>query len=350
MVDKPKRAAARKGPVVLTVAQQKGGVGKTTLSRLFAIYGAREDLLNKRVLLLDFDYQASISKLSLTKMHVTDDGANPPIHPDFNPATEESEWSGRSSTADIFFEGFAVPYPVELPYPIANLQILPANKQGLKMVEEQDRSHLRDKVINRLHEFLSLDEVADSYDLVVIDTGPKDSPLVRAAVRAATHMVVPLVMEAQCIDGLAEMLGVWRLERSGRPADRPINLTGLVVNQFDARYNTHTAYLSQLHSDERIAPLMLESILPRRASVTDRDTRGVPMAVTFDLPKSMDVRDRTLKLCAEVFTRIFPDEAERVAAIDPDERYSLSFRERQARQAKDPVAGEGSEEAAGATS
>ena len=335
MVDK-KSQTKRKGPVVLTVAQQKGGVGKTTLSRLFAIFGAREDLLNKRVLLLDFDYQASISKLSLANMHVGDDGATPPIHPEFDPVTDASEWNGRSSTADIFFEGFAVPYPVELPYPIANLSILPAHKAGLKTVEEQDRGSLREKVINRLHEFLSLDEVAESYDIVVIDTGPKDSPLVRSAIRASTHMVIPLVMEAQCIDGLAEMLGVWRLERAARPADRPIVLSGLVVNQFDARYATHNAFLNQLHSDERIAPLILDTILPRRAAVTDRDTKGTPAAVIFDLPRSTDMRDRTLKLCAAVYAQIFPEEAKRLATLEPDERYSLSYRERQSRLSEAP--------------
>jgi chromosome partitioning protein len=328
----------RTGPVVLTVAQQKGGVGKTTLSRLFAIYGAREDLLNKRVLLLDFDYQASISKLSLTGMQVSDDGATPPIHPDFDPSADDSGWNGHSSTADIFFEGFAVPYAVELPYPIPNLEILPAHKAMLKAVEEQDRGALREKVINRLHEFLSLPEVAAAYDIVVIDTGPKDSPLVRSAIRASTHLVIPLVMEAQCIDGLAEMLGVWRLERSARSSDRPLVLSGLVVNQFDARYATHQAFLNQLHSDERIAPMMLETILQRRAAITDRDTKGAPAAVTFDLPRSADVRDSTLKLCAAVYSQIFPDEAARLTRLEPDERYSLNFRTRLARHAAESPA------------
>jgi chromosome partitioning protein len=332
MARTPPKATPRPGPVVLTVAQQKGGVGKTTLSRLFAIYGAREDLLNKRVLLLDFDYQASISKLSLKDMYVAEDGANPPIHPDYDPA-EDAEWTGRSSTADIFFDGFAVPYPVDLPYPIPNLHILPAHKAGLKEVEEQDRTALRERVINRLHQFLSLPEVAAEFDLVVIDTGPKDSPLVRSAVRAATHMVIPLIMESQCIDGLAEMLGVWRLEMSARPPERPLRLSGLVVNQFDARYATHQAYLAQLNADERIAPLMLDTILPRRAAVTDRDTKGTPSAVTFDLPKSADVRDRTLKLCAAVYSEIFPEEAERLATLEPSETYSIAYRERQGRLA-----------------
>lgn len=328
---------SRQRPIVLTVAQQKGGVGKTTLTRLLAVYAAREDLLNKRVLILDFDYQASLSKLSLNGIRVNDEGAEPPIHPDYNPA-EDTEWSGRSSTADIFHEGFVVPYPIQLPYPIPNLSILPAYKAGLKRVEEQDRTHLREKVINRLHDFLSLDEVRDEFDMVIIDTGPKDSPLVRAAVRAASHMIIPIVMEAQCIDGLAEMLGLWRLELASRPTSRPLDLVGLVINQFDARYSTHNAYLSQLNSDERISPLLMDTILPRRASVTDRDTRGTPAAVTFDLPRTADIREKSLKLCTDVFSTIFPEEAERLSQIEPDEKFALAFRERAAQRTEEATA------------
>lgn len=318
-------------PTVLTVAQQKGGVGKTTIARMLAIYGSRPDLLNKRVLLIDFDYQGSLSKLSLSGMKVDDYGAEPPLHPGYDPATD-TDWTGRSSSADIFFEGETVPYPIELPYPIDNLSILPSHKANLQMVEQQDRGAIREKVINRLHAFLAGEDVRRLYDMVIIDTGPKDSPLVRAAMRAASHLVIPLTMEAQCIDGLSEMLGLWRMELSTRPADRSLNLVGLVVNHFDARYSTHNAYLSQLVNDERIAPLLIETIMPRRASVTDRDTKGTPGAVTFDLPRSNDIRAKSLKLCENVFSSIFPHEAARLLDLEPDEKYSLSVREREAQR------------------
>ena len=321
-------AAGSNYPVVITVFQSKGGVGKTTFSRLLAIYGAREDLLNKRVLLLDFDTQGSISKLSLP-MNVSDDGVEPPIHPEFDPAADE-DWSGRSSSADLFFDGYAVPYPIQFPYPIENLGILPAHKSWLKRVEEQDRGVIRDKVINRLFEFLSLEDVRDHFDIVVIDTGPKDSPLVRAAIRAATHMVIPIVMEHQCMDGLNEMLGMWRLELASRPSHRPVKMSGLVVNQFDARYATHHGYLAQLQNDERIAPLVLDAIFPRRAAVVDRDSRGAPAGCTFDLPKSADIRDRSLRLCSSIYSEIFPAEADRLGALEPDPKYAIAAREREA--------------------
>jgi hypothetical protein len=113
-------------------------------------------------------------------------------------------------------------------------------------------------------------------------------------------------------------------------------LSGLLVNQFDARYATHNAFLNQLHSDERIAPLILDTVLARRAAVTDRDTKGTPAAVIFDLPRSTDARERALKLCASVYAQIFPEEAQRIAAIEPEERFALAYRERLARLAEAP--------------
>jgi len=307
-------------PKVLVVAQQKGGVGKTTISKMLGVYGSREDLLNKRVLLIDLDYQASLSKLLLTMEYSNEMGTQPPIHPDYSAKTD-LEWNGRSSSADIFFDGYVVPYPIQFPYPVANLQLLPAHKARLQQVEEQDRTRLRDQVHNRLHEFLTLPDVCSGYDLIIIDTGPKESPLVRTALRAATHMIVPLTLETQCIDGLAEMLGLWRTERAARPSTRPLIMSGLVVNRFDARYSTHQAYLSQLSNDPRIASFLCSTILPQRAAVTERDARGVLPATLFDLPRSAQIRELALELCRDIFSSIFPEEAKRLKKVQPDRRY-----------------------------
>jgi chromosome partitioning protein len=307
-------------PKVLMVAQQKGGVGKTTIAKMLGIYGAREDLANKRVLLIDMDYQASLSKLMIQMEHSNEMGTQPPIHPGYNPQ-EDPDWNGRSSSADIFFDGIVFPYPIQFPYPVENLELLPAHKARLQLVEEQDRTKLREKVHNRLHEFLSKPEVCESYDLIIIDTGPKESPLVRSSLRAASHMIVPVTLETQCIDGLAEMLALWRTERASRPSMRPLTLSGLVVNRFDARYSTHQAYLAQLSNDERISGFLSSTIIPQRAAVTERDARGSLPATLFDLPNSADIREIALELCHDVFTSMLPDEAKHFAKLKPDRKY-----------------------------
>lgn len=298
------------------MANQKGGIGKTTLARMFAVYAARSDLLNKRVLAIDLDAQGSLSKLMLHMDESTPPDTIPPLHPEFDPETDE-DWDGRSSSAEIFFSGEVFPYPVKLPYPIENLEILPAFRSRLQLVEEQDRTALRERVHNRLHEFLSLDDVQENYDLIIVDTGPKDSPLLRSALRAASHVVMPLVMETQCIDGLSEMLALWRTEREGRPPNRQIALAGLVINKFDARYAVHGFYMDQLLNDPRIAAFIAPVVLPQRAAMTERDARGAVPETVFDLPESQDIHPKSLALCRDIFTRLFPAEKARIARIKP---------------------------------
>lgn len=312
---------------VLVVAQQKGGVGKTTLSKMLAVYASREDLGNKRVLLIDLDYQASLSKLVLQMDYSPEKGTLPPVHPEYDEA-KDPDWNGRSSSADIFFEGNCVPYPVTHPYPVDKLMILPAHKAKLQEVEEQDRTRLRERVHNRLFEFLSLEEVRASFDLVIIDTGPKESPLVRTALRAATHLIVPLTLETQCIDGLAEMLELWQMERRTRSSNRQLILAGLVINRYDARYSIHQAYLSQLSNDPAISPLLASTVLPQRASVAERDSRAAIPGTLFDLPKSQDIRDKAIELCADIFGKVYPDEAAWFKKLQPDRKY-VSIVERQ---------------------
>jgi chromosome partitioning protein len=317
---KPMTKKTATAPKVLVVAQQKGGVGKTTLSRMLGIFGAREDLLNKRVLMIDFDFQASLSKLTLTMDYSGESGTMPPLHPEFA-ADEADDWDGRSSSADIFFDGTVFPYPIQHPYRVPQLEILPAHKSRLQEVEEQDRGRLREKVHNRLFEFLSLPEICEAYDLVIIDTGPKESPLVRTALRAATHMIVPVTMETQCIDGLSEMMSLWNTERAARAADRPLILAGLLINRFDARYNTHKIYLSQLQNDPRLSVFLCSEVLPQRAAVTERDARGAKPATLFDLPQAAEIREIALEVCRDIFSKVFPEEAKRIAKIHPDPKF-----------------------------
>lgn len=308
---------------IILIAQQKGGVGKTTLARMFSIFGSRQDLMAKRVLVIDFDTQASLSKLYLDMDPSDGVGTRPPLHPDYDPVADKETWVGVSSSADIFYDADVVPYPVRYPYDLPNCQILPAWKDRLKKVEEQDPSKLRDTVISRLFDFLSSDDVRSAYDMVVIDTGPKDSPLFRTALRAATHLVIPVTLERQCMDGLEEMIALWTLETRARPKTRPLVLAGLVINMFDARFSAHNGYLSQLTSSPAIAPLLCKEILPRRAAVTERDTKGARPSTLFDLTsKQAPIAETALSLCKDIFKKVFPEEAARINKLRPDRKFA----------------------------
>jgi len=154
---------------ILVVAQNKGGDGKTSLSRLLAEFFARKKL---RVLAIDLDPQCNLSQRFLTMDHdPTDpDGIMPPLHPDYDPNdvdTEEGQsWDGRSSIADIFRARPVVPYKTS----IEGLDMLPGHGAELREVELVTKEEVKQRVHSRIEEFLSLAEVQEAYDFVVIDT------------------------------------------------------------------------------------------------------------------------------------------------------------------------------------
>ena len=97
-------------------------------------------------------------------------------------------------------------------------------------VEEHDRSYLAERVQNRLREWVSMEDVRNRYGLIVVDTAPSDHPLTRAALRAATHLLIPVTMEQQGIDGLHEMLSLWRQENSRRTETDVLQIIAIQPN------------------------------------------------------------------------------------------------------------------------
>ena len=178
--------------IVFTPANNKGGVGKTGVSAMFAEYCSL--ILKKKTLAIDLDGQCNFSSRYLP-MEVdpsSPEGHIPPIHPDYDPTDPEDEdWDGRSSISDIFYGKPVIPYPTY----ISDLDVAPANGSRLLSAEHVRKNEVAHKVHDRLNEFLSLPEVKSTYDVVVIDTAPSKGPLTISAVRAATHIVIPSIME-----------------------------------------------------------------------------------------------------------------------------------------------------------
>lgn len=212
--------------MIVTVANHKGGVGKTALAAHLVFRAAESG----RVLAVDLDAQGNLSSTLAPR----------------------AEMLGRPS-AEALFSGERRPEPT--PSGLANIDLLPA----ASALNQTDRANLSAGLQARRF----LGELGERYDVVVIDCAPALGLRLTAALAASTRLVVPLVPEAYAVDGVASLLGEAtaiqeHLNPRLAPADFVLNM---VIRQ--ARSHQRTA--------EKLAGMvnLRRPYLHRRIAVTD---------------------------------------------------------------------------------
>lgn len=226
---------AQNKPKVLVVANNKGGVGKSLISQLVSTYIAFKK--GKKVLVVDFDPQGNMSYRFLKDTRMRDMSSyRPPIHPDYDPENPEDDgWNGISSALDMWTENEVVPYPTDL----ENLDILPSNAALIRDIEAFEYSNSLEEIVQRPYDFFNMDDFTTcGYDLVLIDTPPAKGPLTQAAIRAATHVLIPLELSNKSLQGLAGMVDLVNRQNIHRPKSNPAKIVGLLKNKVD--YNKRT--------------------------------------------------------------------------------------------------------------
>lgn len=283
---------------VVAVVQNKGGVGKTTICRLLAEFLTRQ---NKRVLGVDLDAQCNFSRRFMTmEIDSTDlDGILPPIHPEFDQATD-LDWDGRSSSADIYFSGQALPYPTRL----ERLELLPGNGALLRAVEMVRAEEVTEKVHDRLQAFLNHEDVHQLYDFVVIDTSPSKGPLTISALRAASHIIIPTTMEPQTIEGLHGMLQLWRRETKRRRKGEELKIIGILPNMFRKGVALHEGLFNTLAIDPGIVDLLMPVKLGLRIALAESDHPLSEPRSVFDLPAKDPARIEAEAICNYVLEKL----------------------------------------------
>jgi chromosome partitioning protein len=287
---------------IIAVVQNKGGVGKTTLSKILSENFAR---LGIATLGLDLDPQCNYSRrfLSMDMDPADPDGVAPPMHPDYN-REDDVDWSGRSSTADIYYSGQVVPYATRFEL----LNVIPGEGEKLRDVELIQKQDLKEYVHNRLRKFLSLPDVRELYQIVVIDTSPSKGPLTVSAIHAATHLIIPTVLEPQPIEGLYGMLQLWRRENRRRDTAEPLEIICIQPNLFRKGVALHEGLFESLMSDDGIAPLLSPVVLHQRIAFAESDHPAAEPRSVFDLPEKDPARLEAERLCEFVRERLFGSE------------------------------------------
>jgi len=284
---------------ILTIAQQKGGVGKTTWARILAEYFA---LVRKaRVLLIDTDPQCNLSQrfLKMERDPIVEDGVLPPIHPDFDAVTE-TDWDGRSHIANIFLGLPLVPYSTHLP----QVDILPGHATMLQEVVKKTPAELKERVTNRLNEFLRSAEVQDAYDLIIIDTPPSRNPLTQAALRASSHVLMPMELEVQSLEGLVHMLSFWRSEQRLRVKEDPLRLIGVLPNKY-RRVALHQGILEAMRKDPVLSSHILPFEVGLRVAFSESDHAEANPKSVLQLPANDEARREAELVCRHIEGEVF---------------------------------------------
>jgi chromosome partitioning protein len=226
---------------VIAIANQKGGVGKTTtsvnLSACLAYFG-------KRVLLVDIDPQGNAtSGVGIEKADVD------------------------HCIYDVLVEDVAA-NDVARPTAVENLKIIPSTIQLAGAEIELVPTISREVRLKR-----AIDIIADDYDYIIIDCPPSLGLLTINALTASNAVLIPVQCEYYALEGLSQLLNTVRLVQ--KHLNTELSIEGVLLTMLDARTNLGIQVIDEVK--KYFQDKVYRSIIPRNVRLGEAPSHGKPI-------------------------------------------------------------------------
>ena len=228
---------------IIAIANQKGGVGKTTTAvNLAACLGK----LGKSVLLCDIDPQGNAS---------SGVGVDPKTVEESVYDVLINDLAAKSAVKETGFE---------------NLWVLPANIDlagaELELVSKDNREFVLKN---------ALDEIKFQFDYVIIDCPPSLGLITLNSLAAADTVLVPIQCEYYALEGLSQLTNTIKMVK--RSINPELELEGVVLTMFDARTNLSIQVADEV---KKFFPdKVFKSVIPRNVRLSEAPSYGEPIII-----------------------------------------------------------------------